>query len=258
MAVISDVHANSFALSAVLRDARARGASSVYCLGDVVGYNAHVHETLNMLRTAQVPVVKGNHDMMAIEELPIEDCGPNARRSQHWTRLELTAEEREYLRELPTELLAHEDTVLVHSRLHDPINYLARDADYLAEFERLRAWQPTARVCFTGHTHVPRIVEVTPQREVRRLSQTSAYLAPDSFYFINPGSVGHPRGGDFRACYALFDRDRNHVHLMRVRYDKSAMLAANRRVGIGTDLGPGVLAHEVSRLTQRLKRVIGQ
>lgn len=253
-AVISDVHANSYALRAVLADARARGASRTYCLGDLVGYNAHPHDALAILRHAAIAAVKGNHDMMACGELPIDGCGPNARIALHWTREVLSPEELTYLRSLPLLRCIDGDIVLLHSRIDSATAYLSKDADYLAERETILARQPQAWICFTGHTHVARIVEITPQRRLRRLSGTSATLDPDCFYFVNPGSVGHPRGGDYRACYALLDRSNRHVRLLRVHYDKAKMLAANRRAGLGTDLGPSVLAHRFGELTQRLKR----
>lgn len=254
VAVISDVHANSFALVAVLDHIRASGASRIFCLGDVVGYNARPQETIRMLRDAAIPTIKGNHDMMAGGELPLDGCGPSARFSQLWTRQRLTGDELQYLRELPAHRCIDGGTVLLHSRLQDPLSYLSSDEDYLKERERIRAWRPDTRICFTGHTHVARIVEVTPNRRLRRLESATAALSPECFYFINPGSVGHPRGSDYRAGYALFDRAGGRVRLMRVRYERARMREANRRVDIHTDLGAGVLEHEFSRITRRLKR----
>lgn len=256
IAVISDIHANSFALDAVLSDIKARGATEIYCLGDLVGYNAHPRETLRMLRQADIPAVKGNHDMMAIGELPLGGCGPNANFSQQWTRQQLSDDERDYLQALPMQRLVQQDIVLLHSRLDDPLNYLSRDADYLAEYERLRAWQPAARICFTGHTHVARIIEITPERQLQRLQTTVTALSSENFYFINPGSVGHPRGSDYRASYALFDQASRQIRLLRVHYDKAAMLAVNQRVDIRTNLGPSLLEHRLARATQRLKKVL--
>ena len=36
---------------------------------------------------------------------------------------------------------------------------------------------------------------------------------------LNVGSVGQPRDGDWRACYAIFDLDHNLVVFRRVEYD---------------------------------------
>lgn len=253
-AIISDLHANAYALAAVLDDIRARGAAQVFCLGDVVGYNARPSQTIRMLREAAIPTVQGNHDLMAVGDLGLDGCGPNARYSQLWTRECLGADELRYLRGLPTSGCIDDGAVLLHSCLEDPLSYLSSDEDYLGEYLRIRAWRPAAQVCFTGHTHVARIVEVAPDRRIRRLPAASADLAPGCFYFVNPGSVGHPRGGDYRAGYALFERSAGRVRLLRVRYDKARMQRENERVGIRTHLGAGVLEHRISRLTGRLKR----
>jgi diadenosine tetraphosphatase ApaH/serine/threonine PP2A family protein phosphatase len=42
-------------------------------------------------------------------------------------------------------------------------------------------------------------------------------LKPGVRYLINPGSVGQPRDGDWRACYVLLDGPR--VTFRRIEYD---------------------------------------
>jgi diadenosine tetraphosphatase ApaH/serine/threonine PP2A family protein phosphatase len=38
-------------------------------------------------------------------------------------------------------------------------------------------------------------------------------------YFINTGSVGQPRDGDWRAAYCIYHIDKNVVEQRRVKYD---------------------------------------
>jgi diadenosine tetraphosphatase ApaH/serine/threonine PP2A family protein phosphatase len=47
----------------------------------------------------------------------------------------------------------------------------------------------------------------------------SVVIEPGSKYFINVGSVGQPRDGDWRACYAIYDIDHQMVVFRRVEYD---------------------------------------
>ena len=61
-AIFGDIHANLEALETVLADARENGCTHYVCLGDVVGYNANPHECLEIVRSLECPVVKGNHD----------------------------------------------------------------------------------------------------------------------------------------------------------------------------------------------------
>jgi hypothetical protein len=72
-------------------------------------------------------------------------------------------------------------------------------------------------------------------------------LRAGSFYFVNPGSVGHPRGSDYRASYAVYDGDAATVTFHRVAYDRRRVTKENARHGIYTDLGPSVAAHVVRR-----------
>jgi predicted phosphodiesterase len=84
--------------------------------------------------------------------------------------------------------------------------------DAAASFSR-----QTTELCFFGHTHSPRayikdssIVGVPYEQ----LSQERGRK-----YFVNPGSVGQPRDGDWRAAYIVFDEEKRSVNLRRLRYD---------------------------------------
>jgi diadenosine tetraphosphatase ApaH/serine/threonine PP2A family protein phosphatase len=44
-------------------------------------------------------------------------------------------------------------------------------------------------------------------------------LEPRKKYFINAGSVGQPRDGDWRAAYVLLDEEKRTIRLRRLRYD---------------------------------------
>ena len=62
IALFGDIHANLEALNAVLEDSNAQGCTQWVCLGDIVGYNANPGECLELIRSKEYPVVKGNHD----------------------------------------------------------------------------------------------------------------------------------------------------------------------------------------------------
>ena len=62
IALISDIHGNYEALTAVLAECDRLGVSSIYCLGDVVGYYSQVNECCDELRSRAIPCLMGNHD----------------------------------------------------------------------------------------------------------------------------------------------------------------------------------------------------
>jgi predicted phosphodiesterase len=228
------------------------------CLGDLVGYCALPRETLALLHQSAIPSVQGNHDLMAIGSLDSTGCGPNARAAIAWTRAVLSDTERAYLRSLPTHLMSDPTTILVHSRLGDPVSRLRSPADFLAEREVLRRFDPALRLCFTGHTHVPQITEVGTTGAISVHRRRRVRLHPSSFYFINPGSVGHPRQSDYRASYAIYDPVSGAVQLRQVAYDREAMRVENARHQIFTDLGPSVTTHRIQRALDRLRTVAGR
>jgi diadenosine tetraphosphatase ApaH/serine/threonine PP2A family protein phosphatase len=56
-------------------------------------------------------------------------------------------------------------------------------------------------------------------------------IRPDSRYLANVGSVGQPRDGDPRACFALWDQTADTLELMRCPYDIAT--AQNKIIAAG-------------------------
>ena len=54
---------------------------------------------------------------------------------------------------------------------------------------------------------------------VRRQASEHIRIEPGKKYFINAGSVGQPRDGNWRAGYCIYDIENNLVELLRVKYD---------------------------------------
>ena len=97
-------------------------------------------------------------------------------------------------------------------------------------------------VCFIGHTHIPGVftedtegTEETEDGEAAR-PRTFSHATPEELFgvyllsgekaLINVGSVGQPRDGNTRACYATFDVDTVVFH--RVEYDVEPVVAKIR------------------------------
>jgi diadenosine tetraphosphatase ApaH/serine/threonine PP2A family protein phosphatase len=212
-AVLSDIHANLEALEAALADANARKCTHFVCLGDLVGYNANPHECVERVRTMDCPIVKGNHDEQASLIGSSRDFNELAERAISWTRDHLPEEDKHWLRELPLQRQVRNFTI-VHATLDTPgqWDYVLNDLDAAASF----TYQHTP-VCFFGHTHVPMVF--VRDDGIRRIKIEHLRIDPTKKYFINVGSVGQPRDGDWRAAYCIYDVDTNDVEQRRVRYD---------------------------------------
>ena len=213
-AIFSDIHANLEALEAVFADARARRCTHFVCLGDVVGYNANPRECIERVRELDCPVVKGNHDEEATLDASSERFNELAERAIQWTRNNLADQDKEWLRNLPLQKQVHDFTI-VHATLDTPgqWGYVFNTLDAVASF----TYQRTT-VCFFGHTHVP-MVFIRGQSGVRQERKEHIRIEPGRKYFINVGSVGQPRDGNWRAAYCIYDVESKLVELLRVKYD---------------------------------------
>ena len=213
-AIFSDIHANLEALEAVFADARARRCTHFVCLGDVVGYNANPRECIERVRKLDCPAIKGNHDEEATLSASSERFNELAERAIQWTRDNLADQDKEWLRSLPLQRQVHDFTI-VHATLDTPGHwgYVFNNLDAIASF----TYQRTA-VCFFGHTHLP-MVFIRGQSGVRQERKEHIRIEPGRKYFINAGSVGQPRDGNWRAAYCIYDIENKLVELLRVKYD---------------------------------------
>ena len=212
-AILSDLHANLEATEAVLADARERECTQFICLGDVVGYNANPRECLEIVRKLECPVVKGNHDEQASLEESSRDFNALAEMAINWTRAQLTEADKNWLRDLPL-VRQVDDFTIVHATLATPEQwgYVFNSLDAAASF----AFQQTT-VCFFGHTHVAGTF--VRDESVKRVAVEQLTIEQTKKYFINTGSVGQPRDGDWRAAYCIYHLDKNMVEQRRVSYD---------------------------------------
>jgi predicted phosphodiesterase len=213
-AIFSDIHANLEALEAVLRDAEEQKCSHYICLGDVVGYNANPHECTARVRDMDCPIVKGNHDEQASLIESSRDFNELAEAAIEWTREHLTKEDKAWLRDLRMQRQVRDFTI-VHATLDTPAQwgYVFNNLDAAASF----TYQHTA-VCFFGHTHVP-MAFIKDDSGVRRVRVDQLRIELAKKYFINVGSVGQPRDGDWRAAYCIYDLDHENVEQRRLKYD---------------------------------------
>ncbi|MCD6523390.1 MAG: metallophosphoesterase family protein [Thermococcus sp.] len=208
IALISDIHSNLEALEAVWDEVK--DADAFLCMGDLVGYGASPNEVVEFVRKQMKRrtflCVRGNHDN-AIVFGAEWGFNPYARQAVRWHQRVMTIENLEFLRRLPVKQLFEDDTgrsyLIIHGSPRAPLD------EYLfpwlpeSEFKAVLSYVRQDDLLL-GHTHVPMLKVV----EGRRI--------------INPGSVGQPRDGDWRASYAVIDTEReppDNVEFHRVEYD---------------------------------------
>ena len=221
--IISDIHANLEALQAVL--AHAPDHDAVWNLGDVVGYGANPNEVIEQVRDLGNIFVRGNHDRACSGLSGIEDFNPIAGRAARWTRVTLSTEHTDWLRNMPIGPVMPDGPQVscAHGSLLDEDEYVITVRD---------AWRPlhhaSTRINFFGHTHLQggfanvgrEWFRLGPQYGSRtEAEQCEMQVQDKTRYLINPGSVGQPRDGDWRAAFAIYDDMKMTVTFCRVPYD---------------------------------------
>jgi len=226
--LLSDIHANLEALDACLAGAPAHDL--VVNLGDIVGYGASPNEVIERCRQLGKTFVRGNHDKAVTGLMELEDFNPMAAAAAMWTRDELTSENLSWLRELPhgpVSLPELPEVQLVHGSPNDEDEYVVSLGDALAPLIALNV-----PLTFFGHTHLQggffangsAADGFRPEyKTVGQPESVPLQLKDSSRYLINPGSVGQPRDGDWRAAFALYDTEAQIIHFHRTPYNlKSA------------------------------------
>jgi predicted phosphodiesterase len=220
-ALISDIHANLEALTAVLADIRGQDVSEIFCLGDIVGYGPNPCECLDKIIRAAKVTILGNHDQAALFDP--DGFNPVALQAVYWTREQLEAigdpssinKRWDFLGELPR---THDDgnSLYVHGSAREPTNEYVFPEDIYNQRKMDALFNRIDRYCFQGHTHIPGVF--TTDREFLTPEEISYQyrLGTDSI-MVNVGSVGQPRDNDSRACYIVQEDDM--ITFRRVEYD---------------------------------------
>jgi predicted phosphodiesterase len=235
-ALISDIHANLPALRAVLADIDGRAdVGATYHLGDLVGYAPWPDETVALLQELRIEGIAGNYDSTVAADY--KHCGckyedPRQEALSHlsyeWTRRHVSAETKRGLAALPFRIdlrpggghAPGPKVVLVHGTPTLNTLYWTEDRD--DAFCLKMAGQAGAKagdvICF-GHTHRPWTREV------------------EGIRFVNTGSVGRPKDGDWRAGYVLLEMGDGppRVELVRVEYDLEMAMEGIRRSDLPDD-----------------------
>ena len=246
--VLSDIHSNLEALEACLAAAPAHDL--VVNLGDSVGYGANPNEVIARCRALGKVFVRGNHDKAVSGLMDLAEFNAAAGLATLWTRDQLTAENLAWLRKLPQGPVQIDELPgiqLVHGSALDEDEYLVSVRDAIEPL-----MTDVVPVTFFGHTHLQggfvaqgEISEAyrPGYRTVGQAESSDWPLRRDLRFLINPGSVGQPRDGDWRAAFAVFDTDAWVVSFHRVPYNlriaQEKILAANLPQRLATRLATG-------------------
>ena len=199
IAIISDIHGNLPALTAVLAEVDASGVDGIINVGDTLGGPLESAHTADLLMKRQIRMIAGNHERQLLTFLP-----EKLSLSDACTASEISSAHRAWLASAPRTVWLADDVFVCHGTPHSDLHYWletvtndcgqhgspgVRAATQAEVLERLGTGLHTAAslvVC--GHTHILRVVSIASPSDGHLIS------------IVNPGSVGLPAYDDVHPC----------------------------------------------------------
>ena len=239
VAVISDIHANEQALGVVLEEIDSWAPDAIWCLGDVVGYGPEPNRCCELVSERADLCLIGNHDLVALGTLDVEDFNEEAAAAALWTRSQLGERSRTFLSSLEPSA-AVDGAELFHASPRDPVWEYVLSAE-AAYFSLLTTKAPLVLV---GHSHVALAIGLDDAELHGGLAPAGTEVELDGRWLLNPGSVGQPRDGDPRAAWLELDTEERFARFRRVAYPVEQTQAQMRDHGLPEPLAAR-LAHGI-------------
>ena len=195
VALISDLHANEVALSAVFRHIQRHGVDETICLGDVATLGPHPREVLDILKLHSCPCIMGNHDEFLLDAQLIYSYteAPIIQQAVDWCREQLRPADFAFLRSFQTGLERSLDARTQLSLFHGSPRSHMENLLATTPPEELDAllgevddgWKVLTGALAMGWMHYR---EVSSQHEVARRDTREQWLHQGS---KNPHSAAH-------------------------------------------------------------------
>lgn len=246
IAVISDIHGNMQALSAVLENIKKENCDKIFCLGDLAMAGPQPSETVEKIRTLinnnEFECIQGNTDEMIakcdnqILHL-LQENNPVMASALESDVSTLSEEQKTFLANLPGQKEFEIEGVkilLVHGSPRKNNENIYNDLK-IEEVEEMIA-DTDANVIFCGHTHVPCGYQTNTKQTV-----------------VNVGSIGRPFSEEPKSCYAIIEIENGEFTIKHnlVNYDvQTASELLKQRGFDGADKLAAMLIKATSRYPQ--------
>lgn len=194
IAVISDIHANLHALTAVINDVEKRGVEKVFALGDYAMAGAQPVETMQFILTRPWEMIQGNTDKMiaTYSEKLYQDTKAAFPVMAEALKFDISVLPKKYidfLASLPPEKIVEIEGIKIHlvhgsPRRNNENIYPDLKPETVEEMTR----NSDADLILCGHTHIPCGYQLNNKKTV-----------------VNVGSVGRSMTPDAMPCYAILN-----------------------------------------------------
>ncbi|WP_210455356.1 metallophosphoesterase family protein [Vibrio crassostreae] len=205
IAVLSDVHSNSYALEKAIEAIELENVDEVVFLGDLLTYGCNVQDSIELLtaysRKRKVHFIKGNHDqiyfdMQAGKDFQYKPFPDFILESALYTAKQLEHDLKNTFK--------WRESVVISNVFFSHANALGYgDWSYLNNVQDI---MDTSKVIFKrgylggvfGHTHRPNLIFCRDGKDIKNIpiigNKVVFSSIPGKCFIANPGSVGQPRG----------------------------------------------------------------
>lgn len=213
IAVLSGIHGNLEALTAVAEDIAHQNCQLIVCLGDTLGCGANPVECLDwVIANAHVSVL-GSAEAIVIDRSNPKFYGHYTIQALKWHRLLLGETHEEYLLSL-SYLACFEDATFAHGALYAPELFDYIQTTYEAYLSLQLCETP---LYFHGQSHSP--LTFFYGEEISYSHSNFIAVEAGNKLIVCVGSVGQPQDGNPKASYVIYDRKERTVEIRRVEYD---------------------------------------
>jgi putative phosphoesterase len=203
IAVLSDIHGNSWALKEVLKDIKTRNPDLLVNLGDILYGPLDPKGTFEMLQSIEMISISGNQDRSITECFETEASND----TMEFVLNQLNAEAYDWLKNLPKTKVLDCGVFLCHGTAHSDMTYLLEQLNqaYVSvnkpdKIDELLVGV-SQQIVFCGHSHFARFIQ-TKHRAI-----------------INPGSVGLPAFDDKLPQYHKIENFHHHARYCMVEIE---------------------------------------
>lgn len=214
VAYIADIHGNAVALDAVLDDIKTQNVDKIYVLGDLCYRGPEPKRSLELIRSLNTEVIKGNADEWVVRgvlEGEVPDKALEMMNEERlWTVSKLVQTDIDYLEALPTQISNEINGIEIFAFHATPESLfdvvLPHEDDATLETKLLKSTQ--AQIHIYGHIHKPYIRYINGKT------------------IMNVGSVGLPFDGMTKASYGIVEVENDHCRtsIQRVSYDNEKVV----------------------------------
>ncbi len=209
--ILSDIHGNFDALDVILNNFEEKNVRKIICLGDMIGYFHQSLEVIDRFMESEVSAICGNHEayLLDIQSYPPERADIY---NLEYVQNAISPRALQWLASLPLTLNLTADGkrfAFFHGSPWNPLQeYIYPDYSQFENFLTL-----DSDYCILGHTHYP------------------LYKTIESKIIVNPGSIGLPRNGDYRAQAAIYDTSAG-IEFIQEEYDVRNFMIHAKKNGV--------------------------